>query len=81
MPATPPRPRLEGEPQGDTTITLAIRAPERLRSTTNLAPKVLPTIPEPDPGRRRQRLEEGEGGRKSALLIKLRAWRNGLPRP
>jgi hypothetical protein len=51
VPATPPRLRLEGESRGGTTIALAIRTSERLRSTLDLAPKVLPTAPEPDPAR------------------------------
>jgi hypothetical protein len=32
-------------------------------------------------GRGRRREKEGEEAGKHALLIKLRAWRNGLPRP
>src|SRR5947209_4019349 len=46
VPATPPRPRIEVESQGGATIALAIRTPERLRSTSDLAPKVVPTAPE-----------------------------------
>jgi hypothetical protein len=43
VPATPPRPaQLAGESQGGTTITLALRTPERLRLGPNLAPRVSP---------------------------------------
>ena len=45
MPATPPRsadqPRVAGESQGGTTITLALRTPDRLRPRPDLAPRVL----------------------------------------
>lgn len=46
VPATPPRPaggpQVAGESQGGTTITLALRTPERLRPGPDLAPRVSP---------------------------------------
>jgi hypothetical protein len=46
VPATPPRPsdeaQLAGESQGDSTITLALRTPERLRLGLDLALRVSP---------------------------------------
>ena len=45
VPATPPRPagqpQVAGESQGGTTITLALRTPDRLRPGPDLAPRVL----------------------------------------
>jgi hypothetical protein len=47
VPATPPRPsgeaQLAGESQGGSTITLALRTPERLRLGPDLAPRVSPS--------------------------------------
>src|SRR2546430_748720 len=52
VPATPPRPagrpRVAGESQGGTTITLALRTPERLRTGPDLVPRVSPP-PETEP--------------------------------
>jgi len=46
VPATPPRPvgktQLAGESRGATTITLALRTPERLRLGPDLIPRVSP---------------------------------------
>jgi hypothetical protein len=46
VPVTPPRPageaQLAGESQGGTTISLALRTPERLRLGPDLAPRVSP---------------------------------------
>jgi hypothetical protein len=46
VPATPPRPagqaQLAGESQGGTTITVALRTPERLRLGPDLTPRVSP---------------------------------------
>jgi hypothetical protein len=50
VPGTPSRPT--GESQGGTTITLALRTPERLRTGPDLAPTAVPThisSPEADP--------------------------------
>jgi len=75
MPATPPRPvgktQLAGESRGATTITLALRTPERLRLGPDLTPRVSPprdsepcmaatsvdSAPEPRPGRRTPKTE------------------------
>ena len=49
VPKTPPR---AGESQGGTSITLAIRTPERLRAGLDLAPEAFPrgtSLPEADP--------------------------------
>ena len=55
VPATPPRsagqPQVAGESQGGTTITLAMRTPDRLRPGPDLVPRissVLETEPEPE---------------------------------
>jgi hypothetical protein len=42
VPATPPRPA--GESQGGTTITLALRTPERLRPGPDLVPRASPSL-------------------------------------
>jgi len=46
VPITPPRPageaQLAGESQGGTTISLAMRTPERLRLGPDIAPRVSP---------------------------------------
>ena len=75
VPATPPRPvgktQLAGESRGATTITLALRTPERLRLGPDLTPRVsLPrdsepcmaatsvdSAPEPRPDRRTPKTE------------------------
>jgi hypothetical protein len=75
VPATPPRPvgktQLAGESRGATTITLALRTPERLRLGPDLTPRVSPprdsepcmavtsvdSAPEPRPGRRTPKTE------------------------
>jgi hypothetical protein len=44
VPGKPARPRLAEEPQGGTTITVAIRTPERLRPRPDLAPRVPPIV-------------------------------------
>src|SRR5947207_15390678 len=52
VPATPPKPaggpQVAGESQRGTTITLALRTPERLRPGPDLAPRVSPP-PETEP--------------------------------
>ena len=53
MPATPPRPaskrRVAGESQGGTTITLALRTPDRLRPGPDLTP-MISSAPGTEPG-------------------------------
>jgi hypothetical protein len=80
IPGTPPR---AGESHGGTTITLAIRTPERLQGPPDLIP-TLASEPEHSPDPRVQppastapaRIEEGEEGARKRHLIADKRYTN-----